>query len=54
MTSFVAAYALVWVAVVTYLAWLGGQQRRLGRQLEDLEQAAGAAGLCPKAESKAA
>lgn len=38
MGSLAAAYSVAWVAVVTYLGWLGLQSRRLTTQLEDLEK----------------
>jgi CcmD family protein len=37
MLYFTVAYLSVWIATVSYLAWLGSNQRRLERSLESLE-----------------
>ncbi len=37
MSTFVAAYAAVWLAVVLYVARLGAEQRRLARSVESLQ-----------------
>jgi CcmD family protein len=37
MTNFIAAYVIVWLAVVLYVTRLGTRQRRLRRSLEDLK-----------------
>jgi len=37
MTNFIAAYVIVWLAVVLYVTRLGARQRRLYRSLEDLK-----------------
>ena len=39
MGLFVAAYLVVWIAVVVYVLWLGARQRRLRRAIEALELA---------------
>ncbi len=36
MAALIAAYLIVWMAVVFYLSRLGAEQRRLARRLEDL------------------
>jgi len=37
MGTFVAAYTVVWLVVVLYVAWLGAQQRRLAKSVESLQ-----------------
>lgn len=37
MATFVAAYLVIWLAVVLYVARLGAGQRRLQRDLEALK-----------------
>ncbi len=37
MGTFVTAYAVVWLAVVLYVARLGAEQRRIRQALEALE-----------------
>lgn len=43
MVSFVAAYTIVWLAVVFYVGWLERRQRQLRRTLEALRSSRPAA-----------
>ena len=36
MATFAAAYLIVWLAVVLYIAWMAGCQRQLARSIESL------------------
>ena len=38
MESLVCAYIFGWAAVTAYLTWLGVQNRRLARRLDELER----------------
>jgi CcmD family protein len=37
MDSLVAAYLIAWVAVASYVTWLGMQNWRLARRLDEIE-----------------
>ncbi len=37
MSSFIAAYLLIWVGLLSYVVRLGTHQRRLARSLESLQ-----------------
>ena len=37
MESFVAAYSLVWFAVLVYVARLGAEQRKIAKSIEALQ-----------------
>ena len=38
METMVAAYVFAWAAVTAYMAWLGVQNRRLCRRLDELDR----------------
>jgi threonine/homoserine/homoserine lactone efflux protein len=38
MATFIAAYAVVWIAWVLYLGWMGSRLRRLRRAMDALEE----------------
>lgn len=38
MSSFIICYLIVWIAVTSYIAYLGACQAKLKEQLEDLKQ----------------
>ncbi len=54
MSTFVAAYLAVWLAVVGYVAWLGAGQRRQQRAIEALQSQFEHSGRVEDPDAKAA
>jgi CcmD family protein len=54
MTSLAIAFALTWTATAFYVGWIGRNQRKLAKQLDELAVSKPNIGVEPLVETKAA
>jgi CcmD family protein len=54
MTSLAIAFALTWTATALYVAWIGRNQRKLAKRLDELAVSKPNIGVEPLVKAKAA